>query len=463
MVMTKNRWSSIWLALLFILSLLIGGCGGDDEAGGAALEGVSPNVTVTPAPTVTVAADVTLFGGLPEPVRGTLALPELPDFDARIIFVREETLYLAAFDGQAPLVLDEAVSATTLSVAPGDDLVAYSVNDPALAETYGIMLDAYDLRLLDLRTYDTTIYAPDASTQMALPVLGWLDGTTVASWDRTINSALLLNAGGATTVPILGPFGYAWTPEGHLLYIGEKPGTGGGNTRVGTVFEVDPAAGDPTIYDFTLATPPEMDFMNLEAGLQDQGAVYADTYTQKERSALLDNGARAVVLMPAAVQRGQPRICDTWEIVQRARDGATTDTLLVHMDDTAYLTDLAVLPDGTLLFLRWHIPGCDITADMSLDLMQLAPGAEPEVLATGLDPGAQGGFNVLQSLNVARGHKYDVSADGRYVIWVSGGRTAEFSTLHILDLDTGDSAALMSLPVELSGAGSIETVYWVLP
>jgi hypothetical protein len=176
----------------------------------------------------------------------------------------------------------------------------------------------------------------------------------------------------------------------------------------------------------------------------------------------LDDGAtRVYISSPESAQFFNVEICDTWTIQQRPRAGGAPETIY-SVAETTFLTDLAALPDGSLLFLRWALSECRFTGTMEVELLRLVPGeAEPTVIAAPIDPGMNGNPNDIRFMGYQRGHKFDVGPDGRYVFWIGGGLAARASSVHVTDLETGATATLLTEVLTPSGEGSFEGVYWL--
>ncbi|NDJ75559.1 MAG: hypothetical protein GYB65_04805, partial [Chloroflexi bacterium] len=148
-------------------------------------------------------------------------------------------------------------------------------------------------------------------------------------------------------------------------------------------------------------------------------------------------------------------------------DGASTDVapedVIYQVSDITLLSDLAALPDGSLLFLRWQMPGCQGAGDetdLTVELVRLVPGQEPEVISADIDPGQSilGGFDNLLDL---RGQKYNVTPDGRYIFWI--GRDSELtrSSLYVTDLQADTTTELLAASVEGEDAIGFDDVAWI--
>lgn len=450
-----------YLLLVVLLAgvLMLSACGDDDD-GGAPLQAVDRVPTDTPIP----ADSGSPLAGVQAPQPDVMELPAIEDLPGRLVFTRSDNLYLAGFDGEAVTEIAESVYGALVSVSPDGRYVVYSPGEAVQVGSMNTTRNSHVLRLTDLTTMDTNEYIPEQIVPRALMVMGWMpDNATAVAWDSTARAVVLLGPDNITQVPISGPLVVGWTGEGHLITADQKPGTEGESTPVGTYFRVDPATQEREALDFTLTANTDWDFFNLESEFIAQGVQLADTFTELDRTLLREDGIRVLIPYPEEMQRRGVHLCETWEIVERAPDESTAQVTLTSLEDTTYLSDLRLLPDGSLLFLRWWIEGCDMMGDMKLDLMRLPAGADtPETLAEGLDPGSQGNFNAINELSLVRGRKLAVSPDGRYVAWVSGGWQSGTSAIQIADLETGVQATVLQMRVAPQDAeGSIESLFWV--
>jgi hypothetical protein len=208
--------------------------------------------------------------------------------------------------------------------------------------------------------------------------------------------------------------------------------------------------------------PLMIDFMYLEGGLYQAGYVYDDTFHDYHRAALLPDGTRVYIDLPLSFKTSALEICGTWEIHQRPRESNEPADIIYMAADTTALTDLTVLPDGSLLFLRWAMTDCDFTGAMQVELLRLVIGEDAAVIASPVDPGLNSNPNEIRTIVMLRGRKYAVTPDGRFVFWIGGGFLVDGSSaIRVTDLETGAAVSLLTVTYSPSGEGGFENVFWV--
>jgi hypothetical protein len=264
--------------------------------------------------------------------------------------------------------------------------------------------------------------------------------------------------GSSDVVPISGAPFMAWLDDGSILGL-----MGGGQDAFGQqeifVAHMDRTTGEQTPVDLTIPDVMSADFVNLEPDAAALGYTYADTYRDFYRAARLPDGSRAYIQWPDWVKAPQDLVmCSHWEIRQQPTTGEMQP--IYTSDDTTALSDLTVLPDGSLLFLRWALDGCNFTGNLVISLMRMVPGEEPTVITDQIDGGLNGTPNELRTLSFVHGRKYSVTDDGRYVFWIGGGLLAGQSAIHVTNLETGESTMLMQVD-RASLADGFEDVHWV--
>lgn len=448
-----TRW--VWFTLVLLI-VLLAACGGDNDGGSTALEPVDLPDTPTP----TAAENTSSLSTLPEPVQDALTLPAADDLDGALLFVRGEDLYLGRFDGEPATLLAEGVAPIGIEPSPDRRAVAYSAPVENELGSSGITRTQYNLRVTDLAILEHTDYQPQGrSSSTANLIVGWSPGTAAPlTWNQQTG---LVQAGDGQSIG--GLTQAAWLTDGSILFFGARPGTENDRPPTPAVFRFDPATGEHTALDVEVGEFPLMiDFMYLEGALYQAGYVYDDTFHDYHRAALLPDGTRVYLDLPLSFKTSALEICDTWEIHQRPRESSEPDTIY-SADNITALTDLTALPDGSLLFLRWAMTDCAFTGTMQVELLRLVLGEEPTIIASPVDPGFNSNPNEIRTIEIQRGRKYTVTPDGRYVFWIGGGFMLDgSSTIHVTDLETGESHALLTTRWSVSGTDGFENVCWVL-
>jgi hypothetical protein len=443
--------------MLVVVAVLLSGCGGKNDDS-PDLRGVRPRATDITAPGTNEPTNDELFGDVPTPLRNQLVLPAVEGAPGALIFVINGELYLARFDGQEATHLSSIYYPVSVEPALDGTGVVYvgaDVRDPgSWRERRMAMLTYTDFTTLENRVLNE----PDTSQNLVV-LLDWQPGgDVIAFWGPTVGISLVRVDGSSEVVPISGAPFMAWLDDGSILGL-----MGGGQDAFGQqeifVAHMDRTTGEQTPVDITIRDVMSADFVNLEPDAAALGYTYADTYRDFYRAARLPDGSRAYIQWPEWVKAPQDLVmCSHWEIRQQPTTGEMQP--IYTSDDTTALSDLTVMPDGSLLFLRWALDGCNFTGNLVISLMRMVPGEEPTVITDQIDGGINGTPNELRTLSFVHGRKYSVTEDGRYVFWIGGGLLTGQSAIHVTNLETGESTMLMQVDRTSLGDG-FEDVHWV--
>ncbi len=463
-------------AALVLTALVVAGCGGDGGDGDAV---GAPLQTVERPPTLAPTAGVgSPFEGLPAAANGELRLPLIEDLPGGLLFLKDDVLYLSWFDGEGPALVADVVHPFMIEPSPDGSAVVYPAGETERVVGYGGMAYtrfSYVLTMTDLYTVESTplLNVGDERGVSGL-FLGWApDSQSVIVWDT--NSLLLARRSGEiialpdtdTAAWQPGIHTVAWLPDSSVLLFATKEPAGGSGSPDGTgeprlaVYRYDPATAERTMLDLNITDLALLDFMYLEKTLHEHGTIYAETFNATHRAARLPDGSRVYIDWPLPVKSFQADVCSTWEIRQQAQGETDPPQTLYTVDDTTFLTDLTALPDGSLLFLRWALAGCQFSGVMDVQLIRLVPGQEPQVITDEIDPGSNANPNTVIMLGYQRGRKYTVSPDGRYVFWVGGGSDTNTSSIRVTDLEYDVTATLLTDVMRPFEIGGFEDVFWV--
>lgn len=449
------------VAWVLLVVLALAACGGEDKKEGVTLQAVDREPTAAPD----TGAAPFMFAGLAEPAPGVLALPAVEGFGGRLLFWKDEALYLGRFDGQDPVEVAGLVHPFAMGLSPDRQRIVAAIGEARENQIRSRIIE-YALTLIDLNT-QARIPLQEAEEARAYTgvVNGWAPDSS-AVMVGTPTALVFARADGSNITPMVGIFTTViWLDDGSLLVFAAGEGPQDPNSPVLAAYHFDPVSGARTMLDLDLIAPDEQRLLELpvtfEAAFKNLGLTYAGTYTDHGRIGLLPGDQRVYIQWPDAVASFEMPSCDTWTIRQRPRWEDTAPETLYTVEDTHFLTDLTVLPDGSLLFLRWTLANCRFTGDMRVELIRLTPGGEPTVITDRIDPGVNSNPNDMRLMGYLRGHKYSVTPDGRYVFWIGGGHTAGSSALNVTSLDTGESAALIADLLTPSGEGSFDSVFWV--
>jgi hypothetical protein len=145
-------------------------------------------------------------------------------------------------------------------------------------------------------------------------------------------------------------------------------------------------------------------------------------------------------------------VCEEWQVLE-SQPAEGSETVIYTAPDTMALTDIKLLPDGSVTFLQWRKAECDFFNEPVAELVQVWPDGEFRVLTDTV-------IADLTQVNVyvPRKPRYALSPDGRFVLWVSTLPAA--TTLEMLDLQTG-AQARVGLESNVNGRLIFNGVVWV--
>ncbi len=458
MRLPKHR-SGLLPVVIALLMLVLPGCSGEEDAA-PVLQAVERPPTNTPGPPGGAGADAPFAGLRPPPV-GAMNLPLAEGVSGRILFARDEKVYAGRFDGNAMELVTDDVTTNYFLPAPNGSHVVYSSLGLQDVGSAGFSVRSYAPTVVNLDTSAKQSFAaPEGYLRTPMLLPGWLPGGHALAWDRA-RGANLIDPAAGTIAYLGGQARLAWLDDGSLLLVDDAEP----DTRIvdePALYRVNPDSGERVALALAFDYPLH-DFLALEADLAALGYRLADDFHDYHRTDLLPDGTRVLIEQPAnAGSRGMP-YCQRWAVLARPRAGgpAVEPETIYSDDQTTFITDLTALPDGAVLFLRWVLEGCEFLGEMRVELIQVMPGESPVVLTGEINPGLNANANDVARLLYESRRKYDVSPDGRYVIWIGGGLQVGSSSLNVIDRATGDGGQVLAQAVSASGSNHIETVFWV--
>ncbi len=457
--MSRSKFSSpgivcrgVWLyaptILMILLVLALAACGEK-----SIVRTVQQTPTTLPTPTVTPEVMEGLsIAELSAPSNGGMVVPQLAGIDGGLLISKGNKLYLVRLGADEPIVIAEDIVPDMVEPSPDNRAVAYAAGVTDRREnSAGEAYDHFEYRLtvMDLDTLDSlSLIAVGSADGLFATLLGWSpDDQTVLVWN---DGAIIANrTDGSNLQALAGMRTAAWLPDNSvLIFAPEVPAEPGSPLAV---FRADADFGQRERVDTPVTVP---DFLDLADELAALGFVYEpSTLNDFHRAAPLGDGSWAYIAWSDAVRNQTAPVCETWQIRQ-----TTTPDALYTSNSTTFLSDLTVLPDGSLLFLKWD--GCRETRDMVVELLRLVPGHVPVEITGDIDPGAMDDANAISG---SHARKYAVTPDGRYVFWIGWGDVEGVSLLNVTDLDEGITAPLLADLVLPEGGGRFAGVYWIPP
>jgi hypothetical protein len=419
-----------------LVVLILAACGGGDDDSGVQLQvadvTADPLAVTNQTASASESADWSAADGLP----GGLA------------FVQGHTLYLYPHAGAAgPVAVAEQVDATTIRLTPKRDSVIYTetaqydFNEPrtiqlvnlstfeqvSLSETFG------EWHILD--------WSPDGEWALIQVVhrgldLARLDGTHTYEIARTRLAEAF------------------WLTDGTILVLDESVSTSD-QTRYKSVIRFDPATGE--------SIPLEIDLNALADDRALLDTALADLGVEVVQRPVTASSPSVHLLPPDDFSPSNPAACAVWQVAEVEGDENLITDVLYQGENVYQLSDLQVLPDGSLLFLQWTLADCRVGGTPSVTLLHLVPGQPPQTVIEDVFPGVG-----LAAVIQGESGRYAVSPDGHYVACVNGNAEAGISTLRLVDLQTGQSSLLADahnsgLLSDFIDTQLFSAVYWVQP
>jgi hypothetical protein len=426
------------------LAFMIAGCDGDNPRTPTP---IPPTSTPEPTPHSPIL-------DLPAPSNGGLILPE--GIDGGLQIVRGSSLYLSWFDGTEPVLIAEGVAPVMIAPSPDGRAVVYAVGVTEERPSAPYEHFEYRLAVTDLSTLHTTqLLGVGDERRLYAILLGWSpDGQTVLVWNS--GTIVASSVDGLNVEILAGTRTVAWLRDSTALLFAPEQLIDRASPLA--VFRVEPDFGHRTKVDVPLDDAVWPDFLHLAGALAERGLAYDGTaFHDFYRAAQTPDGDWVYIEWSETVKNMQTLLCDTWEI----RRAGTPPETLYTAENTTFLSDLTALPDGSLLFLKWTRNRCHYFGKVTVELVRLVPGQEPDVITSRIDPGAHADPNRIGTLGYWRARKYTVTPDGRYVFWIGRGDVEGVSLVGVTDLRENLTAHLLADVVLPDGEGQFADVFWI--
>jgi hypothetical protein len=188
-----------------------------------------------------------------------------------------------------------------------------------------------------------------------------------------------------------------------------------------------------------LRDPIDEAILSMEDELLAMGYEYAAEPIPEVTGLSPDGTLRYVIQFPE--NRSAAGLCDEWQIDSYNRYNGRQETVYAA-NDTHALSNLNVLDDGSMLFVRWLREDCRLSNPLQLELLRLTPDGALRLVTERIST-ATSNLSTLTNIN----RRYTVSNNGRYVVWISGSENDNDNALEIADLHTGKSTSLIRFDV----------------
>ena len=408
---------------VLVIVLMLAACGGDEDEPTARLSSAG-------------SADLTY----------PTTAPQTPDlrfeFDGTLLFVQGDQLMALNADMNVPQLIATDLTDDHIRVAPDQRRFLFGLPENGQRQSiyYADLKQREPLHLMTVwnSRWQPATWSPDGQ---------WVGLQVRESVD-------LFRTDGGPSIEDIGPPGasVAWLPDGNALVMAVERDSSGSTApyaiEIEQVSHLDTASG--------MLTPVELDLAAINADLVQLEPQLATAGYSPVSLPILEEIPDYVTF---ALAGSGNRHCATWQL---ATLGIGATLPLYHAPNAYRLDSIRVLYDGSVLFLEWRMPGCEVGTP-SVNLMRLIHGEQPEVLAEKLFGGI--GFSQITPDRDNRVPTYTVAGDNRHIFWVSGGLDQEKTLLNELDLESGAATVVYHQPVENRSSTTIfpfiTSVYWL--
>jgi hypothetical protein len=444
-----KKW--IFIMLLVVFALL--GCSDDNEkpqvAGASRSDSSDPTTQddVTDAASDngdengSVSSDTFTLSSLPKPQPDEFVLPDL-DITNAIAFSHEDMVYVAHFDGEQASLLTDTLD-FEIRAKDGGQLIYTAMGSESPTSVFNryTSIYIYDAELgMDINE----ILLPD--DDHFVRVDGWsADGQwltyTRFEDDGPVTEIVGVDSPLATqTLPSIAAS--VWLNDNTVVLFEMDE-----NNELTSVVRYDPASDTFLDIDFDLSlllddnTVAENYFI-LSEQLSEQNLSASSPRSEDGRT-IFDLATNAYVSVIEPVRPSIDQVCDDWHI--ETGDPETDPTTIYSVQQTHALTDLHRLPDDSTIFVRWFKSDCDFSEPLQAEVIQVTPDGTSKVIARDLYVNVQSILN--RNFFRPPQTRMDVSADGRYMLWISQEElTRGDVALNLTDLTTGESAMVLITP-----------------
>jgi hypothetical protein len=445
--------------VILLVCVLFVACGGEKQ------EDSSELGTSTSSEQAATEENAFQLSELPAPEANQFTLPMITDINGRLIIRRQNTFYIAEFDGTEWTKIGEVADES--GFRPTTQLVSFSPDKQTLsyiADTNsGWQLNMVDLTTLESTTvyegsgiFQSQIWSPDGFWLAAVEInYSAGEGTNGSdSEDNLPIGRVIVTSDDGSTTHILESYVNAagWSATEKLIVV---VNTGAGQELLvfdplsderqefetnGQAWQVSLGLFDPTFwgdaqellteFDLTL-NPPFSDFYEGRYAVSPDGRTFISVPEMIDDSSSPPSGCQAMnIVRKGLTETALP------EVLYQA---AGQDTLSINA--------LSWLQDD-IFFTLTTSPSCNGTDALS-SVIHLLPDGSTDTITDQIEQRASS--------------PYTVSPDNRLVIWIGYDQDNNTSYLGITDLQTGDTGKLMVIDAtdESSVYTGFDGAYWI--
>ncbi len=393
-----------------------------------------------------------LLSNIPPAELNVFEMPPVSDMSGEILFVQGNTrtsgynegdagrIFYASFEGGEPEVVATRVFTTSVIMSPDKQKLAF-------IRANGIR---WYLNILDIQTHEVTELIRLRS-QFG-NITGWSpDGEwLIVNVPVPVGTGqILVKLDGSESVE-LGSGVPFWTTDNRIVLMSLQIFQGTFDPpQVQDVQIYDPATDEwsPISINFDPTSLNIFGGIDLVSELNNQSIELAPNFaafSQYGFGAMLFPERDDILMVqgttPSESLSNVPPHCGNWEMAMYAPNGEQT-SLFYEVTDTAYISDINYV-DGYFYYQRWYFNGCELAnSALQVALERQTIDGEVELITDQLYPGED--IN-LTFMRVNNGTKYSISPDGRYVLWIEGSYDERLTGLRLTDLETGETAELMT-------------------
>lgn len=433
----------VFLFIVITFAMMLNACG--DTQSGKELE--SPRLTIQPSTLVADShVELDISGLLQE----------------KLVVAQDKNLTLVTLSGDELFSVGD-VMPDTVAVSPSNRFLVYGDYD-------------LDLTLIDLHSREATTIAEGILSpviQSWSPNEEWVVISLNLTYELLIASTQTEQS--VSIAEEHATYKTFWLEDNTLLVFAQIFSTVRGQPTEYRIYRLNPAtaeeypvfSSDTLIRELSYTTNGTEQVSMLAVELSKQNFALAPVYDRNGNTVMSPTLNTAITITkPDYPDQPILEACNNWTVVQKPILGVSLPALLYQVNDVTLISDLTLLEDNSVLLLRWTALSCSELdpTDFHITLLRIYPEASPKVVAehVGITWQPDNWFTYYDNYGYARGHFYDVSTDGNYVVWLDNDAEAGIASITITELNTLKRASIL----EISSTSDFEvhqykSVFWI--